>query len=238
MTARDPKEEMQPDEPALYQGSGGGRFPVPDPTTLTTEALRREVASLQVLIEQRIKALQDLTSQTTTSLKERSDEKEVRIQEQLQSLETQLRDLVTQAADNCKAQFERISAQLAQVEALRVEQKSDTKAAVDAALTAQKEAVKEQTAAFREAVAKSEAATAEQIKQLTTTAGTAKEELRRAIDDVKERVVDVDSKANAINATAAGGALTKASLFGWIAAAVAIMAIISIIANVLTGNGP
>jgi len=219
-------EEEQPAAPALLQTSGGGRFPVPDPTTLTTEALRREVASLQVLIEQRISALKDLTEQSTLSLKARSDEKEIRLQEQLQSLETQTRDLIAQALRNCNIQFDHIKEQLKNVEALRVEQKQDTKAAVDAALTAQKEAVREQTAAFREAVAKSETATAKQIDQQGA-----------RIDDLKEALNKVDAKAEASVNVARGGELTRGSLFGWIAAAVAIITVIVVIANVLSARG-
>jgi len=60
MTSTNPAADLQPEAPELLRaggsGNGGSRFPVPDPTTLTTEALRREVASLQVLIEQRIDA--------------------------------------------------------------------------------------------------------------------------------------------------------------------------------------
>jgi len=221
-----PNDDLQPDEPALYR-QGGGRFPVPDPTFLTTEALRREVASLQVLIEQRIRALQDLSVQTTDSLKARSDEKEVRLQEQLQALESRTTDLIGQAMKNCDTKFIQIEKQLIAVEAMRVEQKADTKAAVDAALTAQKEAVKEQTSAFREAVAKSEAATIKSI-----------DEQGRRIDDLKDANAKVESKVDAVNATATGGALTRASLFGWIAASVGVITIVIIIANLITRGTP
>jgi predicted component of type VI protein secretion system len=75
-------------------------------------------------------------------------------------------------------------------ERLRLEQKADTKAAVDAALTAQKEAVKEQTIASERAIAKSEAATNKQLEQQQVTFQTVSDSLRRSIDEVKERAAE------------------------------------------------
>jgi hypothetical protein len=209
----------QPDAPELARGGGGNRYPVPDPTVLTTEALRREVDALQVLVEQRIGSLKEL-----------------------------LQSEILSAKDYCSSQFEHIEQRLGRVEALRLEQKADMKAAVDAALTAQKEAVREQSESFGLAVAKSEAATAKAIEQLSLTTTTARDELRRGIDDAKERIADVertlrgsisdvDNKVNAVNATARGGELSRASLFGWITAAVAIIGIVVVLANVITSGG-
>jgi hypothetical protein len=57
----------------------------------------------------------------------------------------------------CKQRFEQVKEQFALVEGQRVEQKRDTQDAVDAAFSASKEAVKEQTSASDRAIAKSEA---------------------------------------------------------------------------------
>jgi hypothetical protein len=81
-----------------------------------------------------------------------------------------------------------IKTELHLVELHRVEQKSDTKAAVDAALTAQKEAVKEQTTASERAQLKSETATGEQLRQLTVTFNTTIAALNSRIDELKERL--------------------------------------------------
>ena len=61
---------------------------------------------------------------------------------------------------------------------------------MDAALTAQKEAVKEQTIASERAIAKSEAATTKQLEQQQVTFATVSDALRRSIDEVKERAVE------------------------------------------------
>lgn len=69
------------------------------------------------------------------------------------------------------------------IERHRLEQKEDTKAAVDAALTAQKESV-----------AKSEAAVSKQIDQLTASIDKTTSDIRRELSEVKERVSETDKK--------------------------------------------
>ena len=124
--------------------------------------------------------------------------------------------------------FRSIETQMALVEAQRVEQKADTKAAVDAALTAQKEAVREQTIANNLAFSKSEGATAKQLEQLKTTFDTAIAGVSISLSDVKERVGRIESvkvggreTVNAIYAFAGflvvllviGGVLAAAGIF-------------------------
>jgi hypothetical protein len=205
----------QPDPPALARGAGADRFPVPDPTTLTTEALRRE-----------IDALKELLTQAIDGVRREGENDEKRIDQRHDALRVEFEQRIASAMSFCDGQFHRIAEQLLQVENLRVEQKKDTKDAVDAALTAQKDAV-----------AKSEASTTKQIEQLIVNATTSNDSLRRSIDEVKERVGDVDKKVNIVNATARGGELTRTSLFGWLAAAVAILTVIVVIANVLSAKG-
>jgi hypothetical protein len=174
--------EAAPDQPR------SSSRPVPDPTTLTTSALHREVKALRELIESELQA----TSQVTF--------------EKFRSIETQM----------------------ALVEAQRVEQKADTKAAIDAALTAQKEAVREQTIANNLAFSKSEGATAKQLEQLKTTFDTAIAGVSISLADVKERVGRIESvkvggreTVNAVYAFTAflvallviGGSLAAAGIF-------------------------
>jgi hypothetical protein len=121
---------------------GSDSRPIPDPTTLTTEAVN--------------------------AARQHTD-REIR----------HLRELV----DN----------QFALIERQRVEQKQDTKAAVDAALAAAKEAVKEQTAASQLSTNKSETSFTEQLKQQNVTFSTANAGLMREIGDVKERVGKVEN---------------------------------------------
>lgn len=89
---------------------------------------------------------------------------------------------------------EKVTQQFELVERQRVEQKKDTKDAVDAALTAQKEAVQEQTTASDRAIAKSEAATTRQLEQLTITFNNGINSLTQRLDEVKERLNQVDNR--------------------------------------------
>lgn len=83
-------------------------------------------------------------------------------------------------------QFSFITERFEAIERQRLEQKIDTKAAVDAAFNAAEKAVKEQTAASERAIAKSEQSTKEQLKALGDTFGTSIGALTERLDDVKE----------------------------------------------------
>jgi hypothetical protein len=113
----------------------------------------------------------------------------------------------------CAEQFESIRTQLDLIERQRVEQKKDTKDAVDAALAAAKAAVQEQTAASEKAVDKSERASQENVKQqgntfslliagLTTSLGDMKDAFTRELSDMKLSISRIDSmKAGAVEVT-------------------------------------
>jgi hypothetical protein len=109
-------------------------------------------------------------------------------------LETQIRSV----DEACTLRFDTVKGQFILVELQRVEQKADTKAAVDAALTAQKEAVREQTAAGDLSIAKSEAAMTKQLDQLSVTFTT-------AIKAVSDTLVDVKSRLDRIESAKQGG---------------------------------
>jgi hypothetical protein len=100
--------------------------------------------------------------------------------------------------------FISITTQLQLIERQRLEQKADTEKAVQAALSAAKEAVKEQTAASEKSIDKAQTATSEQLKQQGTTFTTAIESQERQHNDLKERVSKIEllkqGGSNVINA--------------------------------------
>jgi hypothetical protein len=100
------------------------------------------------------------------------------------------------------------------VERQRVEQKIDTKAAVDAALIAQKEAVREQTAASDRAIAKSETATTKLLEQLGQTFATSADAQRHITDEMKERINEVAGLANGSTQMRIGSRETYGDLRG------------------------
>lgn len=107
---------------------------------------------------------------------------------EIQGLKEQMETFVRGENKLTEERFASVKTHMDLIERQRVEQKLDTKQAVDAALAAAKEAVKEQTTASERAIAKSEMATNEQLKQLGATFDAAFAGMRRDIDDLKQRV--------------------------------------------------
>ena len=128
-----------------------------------------------------------------------------------------LRDVVNE-------QFESVDVQFQLVERQRVEQKKDTKDAVDAALAAAKEAVKEQTTASGLSITKSETATSEQLKQMNATFTTAINAVSATVTDLKEQVVRIESIKQ-------GGKEQITGLYAAIGASAVILGIIVVAAN-------
>jgi dGTP triphosphohydrolase len=161
--------------------------PVPDPTRLTTEQLERATANLDDKLKEAVSNLEDKLSKAM----------------EFRSELTRLEFVATEQ------RFEL-------VEAHRLEQKADTSKAVDAALQAAEKAVKEQTAASEKAIAKSESATSEAIKQLTATFTASIEGAMRGINDLKERILIIESLKR-------GGKDNTAAIIGTIAIAVVLV---------------
>ncbi len=196
------------------QGGQGDKRPIPDPTVLTTAQLYREIGSLRELIEGEIDSAKDVSQAQLASLNQQftavhqsfvgMDERitrqfdavERQRKEQGEHIETSQAFLTAKldgTAGVISQQFDSVDKQFQLVEVQRVEQKVDTKAAVDAALIAQKEAVREQTTASERAIAKSETATTKQLDQLGTTFNTAIAGVNVSLTDVKERVGKIES---------------------------------------------
>lgn len=199
----------------MTRDQSGGSTPVPDPTVLTTEALQREILALRQLLELRVTALREMLQQSVDDL------------HRLMASELEVQSV------RCEQQFEKVGLQLQLVEQQRIEQKADTKAAVDAALTAQKEAVSEQTTASERSIAKSETATTKSIEQLGATFNTANDGMRRDIDGLKERIVVAESlKVGGREAvvTRQQGALSANAIVGTVIGAAGVIAAIIAVA--------
>ncbi len=178
--------------------------PTPDPTVLTTEQLQREVSTIN----------RELELRKASSLRE------------MLSLEELVKTLINGLDHVMSEKFVSIATTFELIEKQRVEQKKDTKDAVDAALTAQKEAVKEQTTAFGLATAKSEAAMTEQLKQLNATFTAAIKGVTDLLNDTKDRISKMEAMRlggeGAVNNRRADTAIMIASVGGLVAAGSAI----------------
>lgn len=190
---------------------GGGSTPKPDPTVLTTEALLREISALRTLIDQRISATEALFETKILLGREGGMALKETLQQQISGLKefhiTDMDGLRTYIESRILAsvqlskemgelrdqKFITVQTQFDLIERQRLENKADTKAAVDAALAAAKEAVKEQTTASDRAITKSETATSEQLKQMNVTFTTAIQGINQPISDLRDRVISLES---------------------------------------------
>ena len=169
--------------------------PDPDPTTLTTQALYREINQVQALLHSEMEGLSGRLDARITSVDHGLD--------RLRLIIDREPELTNQLVNNLKSIHEEklSSIQVQFIERdVRTEQTSrDSKVAVDAALQAAKEAVEKQNASSALAIAKSESATTKQIDTqgiLITTATTSLNEridaasatMNSKIDDLKDRL--------------------------------------------------
>jgi len=157
----------------------------------------REVSALREVVEQRIQGTQELLESNIGGTADVTDEK-----------------------------FDSIETQLALIERQRVEQKKDTKDAVDAALAAAKEAVAEQTTSSDRAIAKSETSFIESVRQLGEKFDTAFDGQRRETDDLKERMTKLESVRTGGQEAKSAITATTALVFAGLAGAVGLVGII------------
>lgn len=196
-------------------GSPPSWKPVPDPTVLTTEALTRESTALRRELDWQnayFKQEIDLLRETYT----------VKI------------DGVISTADE---RFRRIQDQFDTVERQRIEQKNDTKAAVDAAFSAAESAVHEQTVASERAIAKSEAATAKQADQLAITFTTAVASVNQVISDVKDRLARIENQRIGGRESVTDQRESRQAVYAAAGFVLAVLLIIGAIAAFVVGNG-
>ena len=173
------------DAPSRRERQRGDNVPMPDPSTLTTEQLRRELTSLRSVLEARLDGMDramvlfsdNLTRVPTDTdkqvghLKELHDEKFSSIQKQFEERDT------------------------------RTEQAAiATKIAVDAALQAQKEAAGAQNESNAAAITKSELATTKQIDGIVALLGSSNKATDEKIGDLKSRFDRGDGSNSALYA--------------------------------------
>jgi chromosome segregation ATPase len=147
--------------------TNGVMKPDPDPTVLTTEALHREIATLQTTIEQQLQAAKDAVASDKTSAREL-------VEEQFHAIQTQF-ELIEKAADKLAAA---------------------DKTALAAALQAQKEAAAQTYANIVAVIEKSEAGFTKQIEGLIETIASSVKSLDEKITAVTSRLDRGDGKVS------------------------------------------
>ena len=190
-------------------GAQQGSTPVPDPTTLTTEQLRRELASLRETLEARMSG----ADRVVNMLKEGLDER----QEYIDAAVHHLRELHEE-------KFRGIDKQFFERDTRGQKSEVESKAALAAALQAAKELSVEQNKSSAESIAKSEAATNKQIEQMGVQMASDKNAANDKIDDLKQRLTIVESRKAGGDATKDDNRANIALIVAVLTAAVAVIA--------------
>jgi len=208
---------------------GGDRLPIPDPTSLTSQALREAIAALKDVVYTRLEGM---------------DKALALVQEQAKQLPVELdnrtnavRNVLLERFKGIELQFEGIQLQFKERDT-RVEQTArDSKTAVDAALQAAKEAVEKQNAASAQAAQKSETAFTKQIDQLTELFRTGTKSLEDKItvsnkvgDDklsaINDRITRIESAAQGFRASSKDSADNTMLIIAMVGGLVGIVGVI------------
>jgi len=160
----------------------GVTTPSPDPTTLTTAALRESIGALRELIGARLDGLEKATDLVRETISHRSEA---------------IKDEVRNLQKLHEEKFRRIDTQIAERDTRSEQTSRDSKVAVDAAFAAAKEAVGEQNKSNALSIAKSEAATMKQFDLLIGAMATGGKSVDDKIDDIKQRISVIETTRTA-----------------------------------------
>jgi len=171
-----------------------GAVPVPDPTILTTQALLREVESLRMstshnnnMLRELIETRLDGNDQAVALLRTTTD----KIPSYINNSILGLKELHQEKFDSIQTQFRERDT--------RTEQASkDSKVAIDAALSAQKESVDKQNISNTLAVNKSEFSFTKQVDEIGKRIDTVAKSLDEKVADIKDRITVIESRNQGI----------------------------------------
>ena len=171
--------------------------PDPDPTTLTTQALFREINQVHALINSELSTVSSgLMSRLDAADRERSY-----LQRQIEAAPTEASRRIDTLRLLHEEKFNSIQVQFVERDTRTEQTSRDSKVAVDAALQAAKEAVGEQNKSSALAIAKSEASTTKQIDQQGLLITSSTQGLDDKIDDIKDRLTRIEGNTVGTKAT-------------------------------------
>lgn len=211
----------------------GGSFPVPpDPSTLTTQQILREVAALKELVMVRLDAMDKAVEVFNENL--------TRVPTETQKSVTALSDLIHQRFLTQNALVEGYRLQYmekfgdmnrvhAQQEDIRLEQKSDGQKSIDSALNATNDALRESKAAADAALAKTESGFKDQINSQYATVTATLNATTNLVNDVRTRVDKIEAVKLGAAENRSNARLDVGSLVGLVGMAIAIVSIVIVI---------
>lgn len=160
--------------------------PRPDPTALTTVALHHEISTLKELFETRLNAMDKALTIFQDNLTRAPTEVDKQI--------GHLKSLTQETFKTMDEKYTSVQIQFRERDARMDQQAKDSKVAVDAALSAQKEAAAATNASNAAAIAKSEAAFTKQIDATSELIRSTSQGWERQFSDMKERLTRIESE--------------------------------------------
>jgi cobalamin biosynthesis Mg chelatase CobN len=170
-------------------------IPVPDPSTLTTEQLHRELASLREILETRLTGMDTATGllairleRLTTEFIGKLDHQQSDRLDQLIALREALNGQISLVKAVMDERFTAVDTRFLERDTRTQQAADESRISLDAALAAAKEAVSEQNKANTLAIDKSGAATQKQIDAQAAQMDTSVKSLEDKIADIKGRM--------------------------------------------------
>ena len=225
---------------------------VPDPSTMTTALILREITSLEKILMTRILAIENAAKlahddffrvptqvdKAITSLKALLDES---INTHVSRNDERLQTIVERFG-TVNERFNSIQTQFKERDTRTEQTSRDGKVAIDAALQAAKESVGETNKSSALAIAKSEASTLKQIDAISSNITLISANLSGKIDDVKASVASAINTFSEFSNFSKGGKQnvddSRANLAVLISIVVAVISISGLIYEAVKGNAP
>ena len=186
--------------------------PNPDPSALATEQLIREISHATDLFTAQMKGEREKNEAARAGIRH---EFEVRF---------------TGLEREFGVRLDGVNREFSMIEDRRKEQKIDTQVAVNAALLAAKEAVKEQTTASDKSITKSETSAADQSRQQNATFAASLKGVTDTLADVKDRVGKMENLRLGADLNRTNQRLDSSALMAFVFGGVGmIVAVISVV---------
>jgi hypothetical protein len=199
------------------RGQSGDVRPIPDPTTLTTDAVNQATRVAKDYADARIAVLVERLDGIDRATRLLNDTV-TRVPTETQREVSHLRGLMEEW-------FRSVQTQFAERDTRSERESRDDKLALEAALKAQKEIAAKQDESNARAIEKSEKATEKNIDGISD-----------KIDDLKDRVIAIEGRVVAIESGRLGAKENKAGVYAAIAAVGVFLGILVIAANFLAGS--
>lgn len=212
----------------MAAGESAKNIPIPDPSALTTDQLRRELGSLREVLETRLAAMDTATALVAMKLegltREFNDRLEKQRRERLEQLAA-TREIMMAQLEIVRAvgdeRFAAVAVQFGERDIRTEKAAQEARISLDAALAAAKEAVGEQNKSNTLAIDKSDRNTKEKIDSLVI-------QISTSIDSLNDKILELRRAVDRSEGKSQGGAAIWAGAIG---VAIVVVAVIGLYIN-------